>query len=93
MLKLVNADLEDLTEKNQRELKDDCKLFINSANSTNERDIDKMSKQTPSFDHSDISIKNDSIIEPESEHPQIISTGSYSTFSFGSDPHKNSLYK
>lgn len=58
-----------------------------------EKEQDSLSKKTPSFDFSEISGKLDSIIEPEGENPVLGAVETVQNFSFGTDPHKNSMYK
>lgn len=84
---LARVSIEDFSGHTPIDVYEDIKLLVNH------KDADDLSKHTPSFDYSDFSLKTDSMIEPECEHGQIISSGSYSNFSFGVDPHKNSLYK
>jgi ankyrin repeat protein len=83
-------DIEDYSGRTPLELSEDIKNLVESYI---ERDPDAMSKKTPSFDHSEISVKADSIIEPECENLNFAKTGSFNDYSFGTDPHKSSLYK
>jgi hypothetical protein len=85
----ARIDIQDFYGRTPLDISEDLKPFLIGES-------DNLSKKTPSFDCSELSNKEDSIIEPESENPNIQITETFqssSNFSFGSDPHKNSMYK
>ena len=97
----ASVDIKDNSGITPLDLAEDFKLVLmdvadKETNNFNKKETDKepddLSKMTPSFDFSQLSVKADSLIEPECEHGGF-PTASCSDFSFGTDPHKNSLYK
>ena len=84
----ARSDIEDFSGRTPLDLSEEIKSFIAA-----DRDTDTLSKKTPSFDHSEVSAKADSLVEPEGELGHHVATETFSNFSFGSDPHSSSLYK
>lgn len=88
----ARADIQDFSGRTALDISEEFRQLLTGTII----EQDNLSKKTPSFDFSEVSVKEESIIEPESENLHLQQTDpikTYSSFSFGSDPHKNSIYK
>lgn len=84
----ARIDIQDYSGRTPLDISEELKSFL-----VQDKEQDTLSKKTPSFDFSEASGKVDSIIEPEGENPNLGAVETVQNFSFGSDPHKNSMYK